>query len=292
MKHVNNSNPLTPSISNKKESSINSITPSKDLENSKKEKTENDTKTNTAYFEKDVKIVEKNPSEGNDKIFLCSSEDEIFFVFCIILDLDEKGDGAADVQLQFGSLNSDLSRESMSNLFSSNTIQNIRNTHKQFVEFRQFIPLLRESALIIDHSMKLPFVTLNHSFSNVDETESSKKMKSLHRDNIVLNKNVFQWIGVLESILPKIFSICIRISSIQLNFLESEVIRDFIYSKIQFLVDRFVILLDVVIFFILFLFFRAALRPNSNQNLNLNMIESAIIVMSNILFSTENGVRY
>jgi hypothetical protein len=180
----------------------------------------------------------------------------------------------------------------MSNLFSSNTIQNIRNTHKQFVEFRQFIPLLRESALIIDRSMKLPFVTLNHSFSNVDETESSKKMKSLQRDNIVLNKNVFQWIGVLESILPKIFSICIRISSIQLNFLESEVIRDFIYSKIQFLVDRFVIPLDVVIFFIFFLFFRAALRPNSNQNLNLNMIESAIIVMSNILFSTENGVRY
>jgi hypothetical protein len=58
-----------------------------------------------------------------------------------------------------------------------------------------------------------------------------------HRRAMVENKNIQQWIGITESHMPRVLSICVRTSIITVNLLEAAVLRDLVFSKIHNVID-------------------------------------------------------
>jgi len=242
-------------------------------------------------------------------------------VLCVILDLDDKGEGAADVQMQVGSLKSDLSRVSLSAIAHPTLLRDAYRavtTLQQMRQLRALLPnLMNDSddgkhALVVDRVLKVPLVstvhisptatmeskkgvekmesketlevgddkevvdyissdgdTLNGEMSDSEGGESNAKnlttptttqnnpsndkttdIESINtqkdsgdamqrrRQAALYNKNIHQWAGLLESYLPRVVSVCVRMSPVVVDFVESAVIRDFIFSKIHDVVDR------------------------------------------------------
>ena len=157
----------------------------------------------------DTRIAEKEDKESSpadadkaatgpvEKVFVFSVPEENFLVFCVILDLDDKGEGAADgerslcdnaclaasiifiplmtsfsVQLQLGGLKGDLSRVTLSAIAHPLLLSTSHNALKSLQQLRKLRPLLpslfadgsdnsrKERALIIDRALRIPLVSL------------------------------------------------------------------------------------------------------------------------------------
>lgn len=72
-----------------------------------------------------------------------------------------------------------------------------------------------------------------------DEGNNAQQIQSRRRQAALYNKNIHQWVGLLDSFLPRVVSVCVRMSPVSIECVESSVIRDFIFSKIHDVVNRF-----------------------------------------------------
>lgn len=84
-----------------------------------------------------------------------------------------------------------------------------------------------------------------------EEEDAEEEMVQLPRDSpeslaarkqrraaIVFNKNLMQWLGTLEALLPRVVSLCVRTSPIVLQTLEAAILRDLVYAKIHAVLDQ------------------------------------------------------
>jgi hypothetical protein len=242
------------------------------------------------------------------KDILSSAPAENAFVFCVILDLDDKGDGAGDIQLQLGGMRLDLSKRVMATMIHPSFADHFLKIVKEKSEMDDVLALLQQPMVVIDWEQKTPEVLLScdpplsildrlleqEALSkkqkqsepvnqktmpvNSSSASSRRRRKDFHetlvliddshdsyqkeeevendadqsrqnvpgslserrkrRAAIVFNKNFMQWLAVLEASLPKILSFCIRTSPVIIQSLESTVIRDLVYAKIQSVLDR------------------------------------------------------
>eukprot|EP01034_Spumella_vulgaris_P021774 gene21775-27839_t len=289
-----------------------------------------------------VEAVNQNPLERE---LLRSVRSENALVMCLILDFDDKGEGAADVQMQLGGMGLDLSKTVLSALIVPRIATTLSNLVSAWSETRQYLPLLSERTLIIDREQKMSAVALaidaptrpNPSHKRLDEADPEPVEKggvpsvavtfegeeeeeeedsvnieemyrkqleeeshgeeenedeeeeegsssgdgsdvennvhdepqqqaqqtrpavvaqsaaekaritklliaahaqdAAHRRAMVENKNIQQWIGITESHMPRVLSICVRTSVVTVNMLEATVLRDLVYSKIHNVID-------------------------------------------------------
>ncbi len=250
------------------------------------------------------------------KDIISSAPAENAFVFCVILDLDDKGEGAGDIQLQLGGMRLDLSKRVMATLIhpsfadhflkilkEKSEMDAVLNMHKlpmviidweqntpavllscdpplsvldRLLEQEEFSKKQRSSshlqqrstnskqpqqsttnnstrssiprrttinhdemAVLIDDSHE-EYLNMDNEVENLDncETDNSLSERRSRRAAITFNKNFMQWLAVLEASLPKILSFCVRTSPVIIQSLESTVIRDLVYAKIQSVLDK------------------------------------------------------
>jgi hypothetical protein len=291
-----------------------------------------------------VELINQNPYERE---VLRSVRTDNALVMCLILDFDDKGEGAADVQVQLGGMGVDLSKTVLQALIVPRITSTLAAALAAWSETRQYLPLLSERTLIIDREQKMSAVALaidaptrlspNHkrldevnvetvepasrpanrgaaqppsvavtyedeedeeeedeensvdieemyrhqledaesggdedsssgggsdsgSVQEEEEEEPASQPKvvvqtaaekaratklllaahaqnAAHRRAMVENKNIQQWIGITESHMPRVLSICVRTSVITVNLLEAAVLRDLVYSKIHNVID-------------------------------------------------------
>ncbi len=70
------------------------------------------------------------------------------------------------------------------------------------------------------------------------ETSRRRAREVLRRRAIVVNKNIQQWHSWLEMLLPKVLSVCMRTSGLNVALLEASVVRELILSKIHGIMER------------------------------------------------------
>ena len=73
---------------------------------------------------------------------------------------------------------------------------------------------------------------------NALSAEEVLRERRKRRAAIAFNKNIMQWLAVLESHLPKVLSLCMRTSPVIVQSLEATVIRDLVHAKMQAVIDR------------------------------------------------------
>lgn len=256
--------------------------------------------------------------------------------------MDEKGEGAADIQVQLGAMAVDASKTVLSNVIRPRVTGNVGGVLQAYGQMMQYLPLLSEPALVIDREHNVPVVALVHSNSSSDESggvraeagaataaalvspqpaesdiekeylkqfasvsvgevtaddESSSgggddneeqqegegaepgsaaqsveelqkailhegdKLKKqtaaapaaaavssstgkaayahelAQRRAMIENKNIMQWIGITETHMPKILSICVRTSAVSVQLLEASVLKDLVLTKIHSVID-------------------------------------------------------
>lgn len=88
-------------------------------------------------------------------------------------------------------------------------------------------------------SVDLPQDVENLVHTIADEGINAQQVQSRRRQAALYNKNIHQWVGLLDSFLPRVVSVCVRMSPVSIECVESSVIRDFIFSKIHDVVNRF-----------------------------------------------------
>lgn len=95
--------------------------------------------------------------------------------------------------------------------------------------------------LPLDPSVQAPVLdttATGDSKGSVDSVQAKEAEKRRRREAALYNKNIHQWVGLLDSYLPRVLSVCVRMSPASIEFVESSVIRDFIFSKIHDVVNR------------------------------------------------------
>eukprot|EP01039_Chlorochromonas_danica_P003454 gene3454-3783_t len=92
------------------------------------------------------------------KEFFSSSPGDQVLIICIILDLDNKGEGAGDVQFHIGSVRLDLSNPVMSALLSPLMLQTVQDLKSNLSTLYSFSALLSEPMVLIDWTTRRPHV--------------------------------------------------------------------------------------------------------------------------------------
>lgn len=122
---------------------------------------------------------------------ISSSPGETFFIFCIILDLDDKGEGAGDVQLAFGGIRMDLSKRILAAMIQPEFASIFGNIIKYYSEISEIMPLMNDSSsVMIDWHEKLPFIVLAcDPPTSILERMSKNAQKKLLRPPSVFQKS-------------------------------------------------------------------------------------------------------
>lgn len=93
--------------------------------------------------------------------FLSSAPADNLFVFCLILDLDDKGEGAGDMQFQFGGMRIDLSKKILAKILDPDFLESFKIASNIYNSINQTLPILNEKSIIIDWETKIPLVIVN-----------------------------------------------------------------------------------------------------------------------------------
>lgn len=93
---------------------------------------------------------------------LSSAPAENIFVFCLILDLDDRGEGAGDVQVQLGGMRMDFARRTLTALYDPLMADTFQRIGREYANFAAYLPFVfsSEESLIIDWEERIPYVML------------------------------------------------------------------------------------------------------------------------------------
>jgi hypothetical protein len=91
---------------------------------------------------------------------IVSAPTENVFIFCVILDLDDKGEGAGDIQIGFGSLRMDYSKRVIAAMLFPYFTETIEKIRKHASNISMASSLLSEKMVIIDWQEKMPYISL------------------------------------------------------------------------------------------------------------------------------------
>jgi hypothetical protein len=108
------------------------------------------TLSNSMTISNNIKYVQKE--------FLSSSPGDQMLILCVIFDLDNKGEGAGDVQLHLGSLRMDLSNGVLASLLSPLLLSTLQDMSRQQAELAADGALSGEAMVVVDWSARLPLV--------------------------------------------------------------------------------------------------------------------------------------
>jgi hypothetical protein len=93
---------------------------------------------------------------------ISSAPAENVFVFCVILDLDDRGEGAGDVQLQLGGMRMDFSRRTLTALYDPLIAETFRQLWTDYAVLSTWLPFVSSSerSLLVDWDEAVPYVVL------------------------------------------------------------------------------------------------------------------------------------
>jgi hypothetical protein len=106
------------------------------------------------------RTAESSANHEELREIFCSSESDSFFVFCLILDLDDRSEGAGDLQFQVGSLRGDLSQSVMASLINAEYWKYFGLAGKHYSDIQQALSLLADPMLIVNWEVKVPMIQL------------------------------------------------------------------------------------------------------------------------------------
>eukprot|EP01033_Poteriospumella_lacustris_P013772 gene13772-9862_t len=93
---------------------------------------------------------------------ISSAPAENVFVFCVILDLDDRGEGAGDVQVQLGGMRMDFSRRTLTALYDPLIAETFRQLWTDYAVLSTWLPFVSSSerSLLVDWDEAVPYVVL------------------------------------------------------------------------------------------------------------------------------------
>jgi hypothetical protein len=106
------------------------------------------------------RTAESSANHEELREIFCSSENDSFLVFCLILDLDDRSEGAGDLQFQVGSLRGDFSQSVMASLINAEYWKYFGSVGKHYNDIQQALSLLADPMLIVNWEVKVPMIQL------------------------------------------------------------------------------------------------------------------------------------
>lgn len=93
---------------------------------------------------------------------ISSAPAENVFVFCVILDLDDRGEGAGDVQIQLGGMRMDFSRRTLTALYDPLIAETFHHLWTDYAVLSTWLPFISSSerSLLVDWDEAVPYVVL------------------------------------------------------------------------------------------------------------------------------------
>lgn len=212
-----------------------------------------------------MKVLRPADSGSFDEVLreiVTSNSNDLALVFCLILDLDDKGEGAADLQIQVGGLTADMDSQAMLSLLNPKYCEYFGVLGEVYQDIQQSLKLFDDSVILLDWASKSPLVGCTFDFLSDQEqivedmeTLSLNEEKDSHemgngsdyesRDNkrnqrkaIIFYRGFIQWLTFLEQKLPRVLSLCFRSGPVLIQSLESSIIRNLVFAKFQSVIDR------------------------------------------------------